>query len=189
MIKCNWCGNSAQELYTCSTSHGETKLCDKCKEAFDNNKCRRCGSVIDELLSDKGLCFSCMQVNKESKARRREESISGLGIKMISDVEFTTKDYDQWTTMGKEFSPDDMKFHEMRHIWINVKLNAAGVYDFETIEENYNSIEILLDRNFSKLVNNKCRILICDDSAERRELARSGAVVIDSEAKVIILQA
>jgi hypothetical protein len=136
--------------------------------------------------------MTCVQADLKEKSKRREEVMMGVDMDAINElssgVTLTNDDYDRWMTMGKAFTPNDMKnSRELRRLWIMVKFNAAGVYDNETITKNLADVETLLDRNFSKLIGNKCRLLIANDAEKRREVRQNK--VIDYENETYILQA
>jgi hypothetical protein len=76
---------------------------------------------------------------------------------------------------------------ELKRIWIMVKFNASGIYDNSVISENLVAIETLLERNFSKLIGNKCNIII-GNTSEQRKIVRNSEV-IDYEDEVYILKA
>jgi hypothetical protein len=138
-----------------------------------------------------GLCTNCIQVNIREKSKKQEEVRLGVDRQLLdnitSDLTFTDADYEKWITLGKSFSSDSMRdSKELRRIWIMVKFNAAGIYDNNVIADNFKDIEALLDRNFSKLINNTCRILIGNTGEARRIVKNS--TVIDYENEVYILK-
>lgn len=192
MNKCEWCGKVKDTLEMYTDAIGEThSICTECKEKVDSCQCRKCGNPTDPNMMINGLCTTCVQVYLMEKSKKQEEVRMGVDRSMVesitSEVVLTDKDYEHWLTMGKTFSPENMSNKELRRIWIMVKFNAAGVYDGRVISDNLADIETLLDRNFSKLIGNKCRLLIGNDSESRRIVRQS--TVIDYENEVYILQA
>lgn len=190
MNKCEWCNKVTSELFSYTDAIGEEhKICQSCKNSVDACECRKCGTVTDPSMMIDGLCTTCIQVKLRDKSKRQEEVRMGIDaptIEETGDLELTDEDYERWMLLGKNFSPNDMKSVEMRRLWIMVKFNAAGIYDNKTISENLENIEILLERNFSKLVNNKCRIII-GNTAENRQIVKQ-AEVIDYEDEAYILK-
>lgn len=192
MSKCEWCGKVTDNLESYTDAIGEShSICASCKQSVDNCECRKCGTMSDPNMMIDGLCTNCIQANLKMKSKKKEEVRMGVDRDLLSsitsDMTFTDADYEAWLTMGKTFSPDNMKdSKELRRIWIMVKFNAAGIYDGKIISENFADIETLLDRNFSKLVNNTCRILI-GNTGEARKIVRN-STVIDYENEVYILK-
>jgi hypothetical protein len=193
MAKCAWCGKNFEELEEYIDAIGQHySICKDCKKSVDEFECRKCGRPTDPGMMVNGLCMTCVQADLKEKSKRREEVMMGVDMDAINElssgVTLTNDDYDRWMTMGKAFTPNDMKnSRELRRLWIMVKFNAAGVYDNETITKNLADVETLLDRNFSKLIGNKCRLLIANDAEKRREVRQNK--VIDYENETYILQA
>lgn len=190
MSKCEWCGRLVDELHIHTDAIGDNhSICNNCLQDVEDCVCRKCGNPVDPSLMINGLCTTCIQADMKIKSKRREEVRMGVDVGMYdcitSDVEFTEDEYERWLTMGKTFSPEDMSIKELRNLWIMVKLNAAGIYDREVVAKNFSNIEALLDRNFSKLIHNKCRIVI-GNTADTRRIVRSSRV-IDYENEVYIL--
>ena len=190
MARCEWCGKATEEREIYTDAIGENhSICASCKETVDDCTCRKCGSTVDPHLMINGLCTNCIQLELKNKSKKREEVQMGVDSDVISDltseIEFTDEEYEKWLTWGHAFSPENMNVKELRRMWIMVKLNAAGVYDNSVISKNFPDIELLLDRNFSKLVKQKCRILI-GNSGETRRIVRESKV-IDYENEVYIL--
>jgi hypothetical protein len=126
------------------------------------------------------------------KQVRKEEAINGLSAdaarSVMSDVEMTEKDFEDWMMMSKAFSPKDLKESvELRRIWIMVKLMTAGIKDQDVINDNIVDIETLLDRCFSKIINNKCKLIIAYDKDTRSLVKKSE--VIDYLNQVYIIKA
>lgn len=191
MHKCEWCGRTV-ELVQYKDAIGEVhNICKSCKTKVDSCKCRKCGTIVDPNMMIDGLCTNCIQVKMRDKSRKREEAMMGVDSDPFleaRELQMTNEDYERWLTFDSTYSPKDMKeSRELRRLWILVKLNAVGIYDNELISNNFVNIELLLNRNFSKLVNNKCKIVI-DNSSEVRKVIRNSDV-IDYEYKVYILQA
>lgn len=191
MAKCSWCGRVTAKLQVVEGVDGSTKVCAACAEKFNNNLCRKCGAPTSTVEMINGLCLSCFQLQLNEKAKRQEEIAVGVDKEALdiikSEVVFTDEDYEQWLTMGKAFSPDDMQnSRELRRLWILVKLNASGVYDGNVISDNLADIETLLDRNLQKLINRRCRIVVADTAKLRREVVQEP--VIDYEGQVYILE-
>lgn len=187
MSKCKWCGKVEQSLHSVIDAFGnKSDVCSNCFDSFSHNECRRCGNTSAELID--GLCLNCFQIKLNEKQKRREEVISGVDEVSYgeSDLEFTDEDYDAWMTMGKTFSPNDMKNSTLlRRLWIMVKLSATGIEDPEIINSHMDDIEKLIDRAFSRLINNKCKLIIARDRESRR-LAQQK--LIDYENDVFIIQ-
>ena len=190
--RCKWCGKITNELTLYRDAIGEEhNICSSCLENAENNKCRKCGVITDSLLILDGLCTTCVQVKINEQSRRKEEARMGVDRELtdsiISELELTDEDYEQWLTMGKTFSDSDMANSvELKRIWIMVKLNASGIYDNDVIGDNIEDIESLLDRNFSKLVRRKCKLLIALTPQDRQLIRESN--VVDYENKVYILE-
>ncbi|MBO5388637.1 MAG: hypothetical protein J6A59_10935 [Lachnospiraceae bacterium] len=193
MSKCEWCGKISNDLVIYTDAIGDNKsICAECKKSVDACECRKCGTITDPNMMIDGLCTNCVQVNLQMKSKRKEEVRLGVDRGMLenitSEMTFTDEDYERWLTMGKTFSSENMKdSRELRRIWIMVKFNAAGIYDGKVISDNFSDIETLLDRNFSKLINNTCKILI-GNTGEARKVVRQ-STVIDYENQVYILKA
>ena len=190
MAKCSWCGKVTAKPQVIEAMDGSHRVCTSCAEKFNNNQCRKCGTTVSTDLLIQGMCMTCFQLQLNEKAKRQEEIARGVDREALdiikSEVVFTDEDYEQWLTMGKAFSPDDMKnSRELRRLWILVKLNASGVYDGTVISDNVADIETLLDRNLQKLINRRCRIVIANNSKLRREVLQE--TVIDYEGQVYIL--
>lgn len=181
MATCEWCKKTAKNPNVVSDSFGDTSnVCDECKASIDNHECIKCGTVTDLLL--KGRCMNCYQVILQSKAKKKEEVLTGMigaddeDNVFASDVEFTDKEYEQWLTMGNTVSPSDIKGDiRLRRLWIIVKLSATGL-DAGLINEYIEDVEKLLDVCFSKLINNKCRIIIAN-TPENKKKVKSGEII------------
>ena len=189
--KCIWCSKITQELTPYKDAIGETHyICSKCLENVENNKCRKCGTITDSLMMIDGLCTTCVQLKINEQSRRKEEARMGVDREIsdgLAQLELTDEDYEQWLTMGNTFNNSDMsKSTELKRIWIMVKLNASGIYDNDIIIEHIEDIENLLDRNFSKLVKRKCKLLIAITPQDRQTIRESN--VLDYENKVYILE-
>ena len=193
MNKCEWCGKVSDSLEIYTDAIGDNhSICSNCKKSVDECECRKCGTITDPNMMIDGLCTNCIQASIKEKSKRKEEVRLGVDRGLLdtitSDLTFTDADYEKWLTFGKSFSSDNMKnSKELRRIWIMVKFNAAGIYDNKVISENFSDIEVLLDRNFSKLINNTCKILI-GNTGEARRIVRNSEV-IDYENEVFILKA
>lgn len=192
MKQCEWCNKHVDELIDYKDVIGENHhICKACKEDADNCICRKCGQVTDPSVMIDGLCMNCIQARMLEKSRKREEIQLGTDKELLkqvsSDVVLTDQDYENWLTLrnfGEKGRRKDTK--ELRRIWIMIKFNAANIYDNETISKNFNDIETILDRNFSKLIGNKCK-LILGTTPEARKTIR-GSEVIDYENEVYIVQ-
>lgn len=182
MAKCEWCGRSTSELKMHTDAIGDVyNICDKCDLVANTFRCRKCNNIVDSSLMIKGLCTTCVQVDMHNKSKKREEIRMGVDMDMSeplsSGLELSDEDYERWMTMDRTYTPEDLKkSKELRYIWIMVKLNSVGEYDNEVIKNNFNDIEELLDRNFSKLIGNKCRVIIGNNS-ENRKIIRSSEVI------------
>lgn len=192
-MKCEWCGKNESSLEVYTDAIGENhSICDDCMKLVNDCECRKCGAPTDPNMMINGLCTTCVQLYFREKSKKKEEARMGMDMELLNslteEVTLTDKDYESWLTLDKTFSPDDMRnSKELRRIWIMVKFNAAGIYEGDTISKNLPDIEELLDRNFSKLIGNKCRLLI-GDTADARKVIRQ-STVIDYENEVYILQA
>lgn len=185
MNKCEWCGKTAEKLNSITDEYGDIyHICDKCNTANTNHECIKCGSLI--TFGIKGMCTTCYQVKMNSMEKRKEEALSG--VVETDGLEFTDNEYEQWLTMGRTFTPNDIKkSRELRRIWIIVKLSAAGITDTNLISENFSDIEKVLDRSFSKLINNKCKLLLSTNAESRKAIKKGN--IIDNEHLVYILEA
>ena len=193
MTKCEWCGKKVKSLNVVNDAFEDTvsNICDDCKKKLEAHECIKCGSKQGIII--RGMCTKCYQSVMYEKQVKKEEVLSGLssvddeGI-TSSSMEFTDDEYEKWMSMGKTYSHKDIKESaELRRIWIMVKLAAVGITDKDVIDSHIEIIEELIDRCFSKLVNNKCRLIIVQDS-ETRKIARR-AEVIDYIDDVFILKA
>lgn len=193
MAKCEWCGKNTEELKMHTDAIGDVyNICNNCEQVANTFRCRKCNSLVDSTLMIKGLCTTCIQVDMHNKSKRREEIRMGVDRDMVeplaSALELSDEDYEKWLTMDNTYTPDDLKrSKELRYIWIMVKLNSVGEYDNEVIKENFNDIEELLNRNFSKLIGNKCKVIIGNNS-DNRKIIR-GSEVIDYVNQSYILKA
>lgn len=191
-MKCEWCGSRTNDTVEYIDALGDKHMiCKSCQKTVDNCECRKCGDTVDTSMMINGLCMNCIQAEMLSKSKKKEEARLGVDSDimdtMSSDIELTESDYERWMTMGKAFSPSDMQSSkELRRIWIMVKFNATGVYEPETISKHIDDIEKILDRNLSKLVGNKCKVVIANN-AEMRKLVRQKEV-IDYEREIYIFK-
>lgn len=192
MQRCEWCGKQTDDIVDYTDAIGDKhKVCKSCHKTVDDCECRKCGETVDSSMMINGLCMNCIQAEIMLKSKKREEVRMGVDSDILdtmsSEISITKTDYEKWLTMGKTFSPNDMqKSKELRRLWIMVKFNAIGIYDPETISKHIGSIEIILDRNLSKLVGNKCRIIIAND-AKTRSIVRQQDV-LDYEKEVYIIK-
>lgn len=192
MAKCEWCHKNVDDLVNYTDAIGDMHMvCPSCYKTVEDCECRKCGSPVDPAMMINGLCNNCVQVELMKKSKRREEARIGMDRATLdaisSEIKLSDSDYEQWLTLGKTFSSSDMNIQELRRMWIMVKFNAAGIYDFNTIADNYESIERILDRNFSKLLGNRCRIMIAS-TAEQRRVVRQQEI-IDYDKEVYIFKA
>lgn len=191
MAKCEWCNKNVNSLNVITDSFGEVQnVCDSCKESHSANECIVCGSVTDMIL--KGRCMNCYQAILHTKAKKKEEALNGVmgtdeySASISSELELTEEDYERWLTMGNTVSPKDIKEDvRLRRMWIIVKLSTAGI-DMDLINEYAPIVEELLETCFSKLIRNKCRIVIANNS-ETKKLVKSGTI-IDYKDDVYILK-
>ena len=178
MQKCEWCGKKTEDIIEYTDALGDRHLvCKECYKSVEDCECRKCGETVDSSMMINGLCMNCVQADIMVKSKKREEARMGVDSDILDtmseEVSITKSDYEKWMTMGKTFSSKDMqKSKELRRIWIMVKLNATGVYDTTVISKHIGDIEKILDRNLSKLVGNKCRVLIANN-AEKSEGKRA----------------
>ena len=182
MVKCEWCGKNTNKTNVHIDGLGDThNICDECKNDASVFRCRKCKMERDSAIMINGVCTYCMQVQVYNKCKKQEEIRMGVDKDMleplISELELSDEDYERWLTMGNAYTPNDLKkSKELRYIWILVKLNSVGGYSNDVVRKHFNDIEELLDRNFSKLIGNKCRLIIGDNSANRR-IIRDSAVI------------
>jgi hypothetical protein len=122
-------------------------------------------------------------------ARRKEEVRLGVDPELTeveSGTELSEDDFQMWLTLGKSYSPQDMaRSQELKRIWIMVKLGTAGISNVDNMSEYIDCMEVLLDRNFSKLVGTRCNIIVAKDSEGRRQVRQSE--IIDYEKDVYIV--
>ena len=188
--KCDWCKKSSNNLNEHIDSlRNINYICEDCMKKIKEHKCRKCEALTDSMFEIQGLCMNCYQAELYKINKRKEAVRLGVDSEiaqcLTSDLEFTDADYEHWVTMGKTYSIDDAKNSvELRRMWILIKLNSTGLYDQDIILKNFKDIEILLDRNLSKLVNKKCKIII-GNSAETRAMIRQSDV-LDMENAVVI---
>lgn len=185
MNRCEWCGKAAEKLNSITDEYGDKyNICSSCEVSNRNHECIKCGNLI--TFGIKGMCTTCYQVKMNDLERRKEEALNG--VPETSALSFTDEEYEQWLTMGNAYSPADIqKSRELRRIWIIVKLGAAGITDAELISENFKDIEVLLNRCFTKLIHNKCRLLLSVDDTSRKAIKAGN--IIDSEKSVYIIEA
>lgn len=186
MGRCEWCNGEFNSLIEYIDAIGENhSICEKCNHDYvEGCECRKCGDTVDPMIMINGLCSKCVQADIMKRSKKREEAMMSMGIDTLTKIgrkaagiEFTNDDYEQWLVFGSTYKEGDiMRSVELKRIWIMVKLNATGVYEPSLIADNYKDIEALLDRNFTKLVGNKCKIILAN-TPESRKLVREGEVI------------
>lgn len=187
MKSCAWCGKLTNDLIT----YKGDKVCKKCHSSVTSSKCRKCGELFPEENMFRGLCISCLQVEEVERAKRREEALVGIDVNTFDSGEtsFTEADFERWMTYDPDhrgFTPKDFKESMfLRRLWIMTKLNAAGIVDEAVINRSMADIEELIESNFSKLINNKCRFFIFNSMSDRRKAA--GMKCIAHKNKVYIM--
>lgn len=196
MGNCVWCGKESSSLIPYVDVLGDTyNICESCNETVvEGCECRKCGDTVDPLMMINGMCTNCIQAEITNKSRKQEEVRRRVGVDIISEmdngedsVELTDEDYEHWITFSNKYSKTDiMRSQELKRMWVLIKLNATGVYDNKVIGENFKDIEELLDRNFTKMIGKRCRIVIAD-TASARKMVRDNEVV-DHSNKVYILK-
>lgn len=198
MIKCKWCKRKVNEteIKEFTDIMGTTvNICESCYEkAVVGSTCIKCGKAVEPTMLMDGLCMSCSQIEMNRKAKEKEELLSGvdstLASMVTSDMEFTQEDYEHWLTLRDDYRADGPYKNFARQSWILVKLSAAGITS-ETVQANdIESIETLLDRNLSKLIKNKCKLIIVNSAEARRSIFRDpdiGDNILDYDHNVYII--
>jgi hypothetical protein len=192
MGRCDWCNSKVDTLEEYTDAIGSIRyICKACRETVDRCECRKCGATTDPLIMVDGLCTTCIQAKLHESAKKKEEVRLGVDPELTdveSGTELTEDDFQKWLTLGKAYSPQDMaKSQELKRIWIMVKLGTAGISNADDMSEYIDCMETLLDRNFSKLVGNRCNIIVAKDSEGRRKVRQSE--IIDYEKEVYIVRA
>lgn len=207
MKRCAWCRKKVANLFDYENLiYGDiSAVCKECYDSATANKCRRCNGDIDFAISLDGLCNNCMQVIANEKQKRKEEVFNGVTKKnideIIPDTAIEDKDYEMWMTLSNAFTckdfeacmdMDNLKTEKavinaraLRKIWINVKFNASGIYDDDVISKNYDDIDEVLTRSFTKLVGNKCKLIISTLPGSTEILRNSK--IIDYKGNVYII--
>lgn len=167
MGKCAWCGKMATELEKVMSLGNSYNICAKCKEAFDNEECIKCGEQVTGSNSIKGMCYGCSQDEYDEQQRKIEEMANGVASEQIdtylTEFEFTEADYERWVTFGQgNFSPAYRK--KCRHNWIRAKLVGEYGWSAEIVEGSINEIESLLERYMSKVIDKRYKIVYYDPS-------------------------
>ena len=142
-------------------------------------------------INIQGKCETCYQLEMVERQKRQSEVQQGL-VDFDDEVnerqvKITESDFQKWLTMSNTFKPSDLaRSIELKRLWIFVKLRLAGIYDNDVINENMGDLEILLNRCFSKLVGNKCRLFIVSTSRDMQRIKRDE--IIDFEGNSYILK-
>lgn len=200
MIKfnnCSFCGKKSNKLVKIQDSCLQEHLvCEECKKSLDNNECRNCGSVIDDILKYdfKGLCSSCWQAYNIKKFREKEEAYLGARTTAFDELCIPNDGemnenlaYQYWMTMksqNKEFTPELMANPQTgvfyRRFWATTKIfeltacrtgEAFGTEKFtkaynELAKEYLQTVIDLLDQNMSRILERECTLMICNTTAE-----------------------
>jgi len=190
MKECAYCGKKVETLVKVSDSFEDSyNVCNECKEKLDAGVCRVCGKPMD--INIQGKCETCYQLEMVERQKRQSEVQQGL-VDFDDEVnerqvKITESDFQKWLTMSNTFKPSDLaRSIELKRLWIFVKLRLAGIYDNDVINENMGDLEILLNRCFSKLVGNKCRLFIVSTSRDMQRIKRDE--IIDFEGNSYILK-
>lgn len=187
MKACVWCGKLTNDL----VKYKGDNVCKKCHTSVTNSKCRKCGELFPEEVMLRGLCINCLQVEEIERAKRREDALVGIDVDSFDSGEtsFTEEEFEKWMTYDPDkrgYTPKDFKESMLlRRLWIMTKLNAAGIVDEAVINQNMTDIEELIEYNFSKLINNKCRFFIMNKVSDRKKTA--GMKCIAHKGKVYIM--
>ncbi len=175
MRTCDWCESLSNELM----NYEGSRICKECyNKATVKHVCRECGVSTPKQGMINGLCSRCFENSIKEKAERRERASLGIASSdmLSTDLVFTEDDYNKWVTYdpnNKGFSPEDFKKSTvLRRLWIMTKLKAAGITDEDVINDNMEDIEYIIDKNFSKLINNKCKIVIITKMSDRRGITQ-----------------
>jgi hypothetical protein len=190
MVKCDWCKKEVEAVEDYTDVIGTIRyICKACRETVDNCECRKCGTLTDPSMMIDGLCTTCVQAQIYEKSKLREEVDYGSqeAIDATGGKKMTNEDLQIWLTLGNSYSPNDMRSHEMKRLWIMVKLGTSGITDEKDMPEYIDCMEKMLDRNFTKLIGHRCDVIAAKDSESRKRVRQSK--VIDFEKDVYIVEA
>lgn len=150
--------------------------------------CKRCGKSMAVLVN--GLCSKCEQLRMYEINQEKEEKALGVDLESLTEdnlnSEMTDDNYNQWMTMGKTFSPQDMKNStQLKRMWIVVKLKTSGINDNKLISKYVPYVENILDRSFDKFVNQPCKIIIKATQESEQLIQQSKVIEHENELYII----
>lgn len=178
MSLCEYCGKGEGTI-----QHGTSKICKKCNDRISEGRCIRCGKILGVDVGYNGMCSNCTQLyiaekSKEefyAEAQAEADRVNELRPKDENGdpiITFTTQDYEKWLTWDPDHKGFNVKDFEentvLRRIWIIVKFYAAGYFDTETINENMEDVEKLINKHIKDLIGHKCGIKIISKVSETR---------------------
>lgn len=184
MEYCDWCKKSSKSLVKVSSLGNDYKVCPECHTAFSNGVCRVCGETLG-LNSLEGCCILCAQRDFYEVKKKQEEVSNGLDPEIqklySSSSIIDENDFNRWMTFGQgNFTPESQKRN--RQNWIRNKLSTSEFWTPELIELNMDDIEILMDRNFSKIFGRKYVIIYMTESN-----AYKFVECVDKEGRVLLV--
>lgn len=212
MAKCEWCKRETQNIVDVQDSMmNDISICSKCNENYvEKHICRKCKKVIS--ININGLCTQCLQVETLNENKRKQQALMGVIendvinkygelVSQTSDDDFTDDDFDRFMQIDRQYTFGDMqKSHELKFIWVLVKLSATGLYDNDTlnklIQDNLADIEDLLDAHLKDIyeylnsqtgLNRRCKLII-DCNSDTRRIIKKASNILANKNNIYILQ-
>ena len=163
MKYCEWCSDITDKLSEVkSLGTGATyKICDACKEKFENEECIKCGEII--VGKDiAGKCLDCAVEQSEMEQIQENDVAEGIdpdSLKRYRDaVNVTEDDIERWLVLSvTEYTPEEKRKH--RFNWLKSKLLFRGTWTSELIDENLDDLTAIIDKYSYGLVKNKYDII------------------------------
>lgn len=157
---CKWCKTKLDKSYKINNN---TEVCERCYNSHLEKVCWKCHEPLG-MNSVDGKCPKCYQVDYSIRQRKIEEMAMGVNSeiqKMLSSpLEFTDADYNKWMTTNLSGNRITKQVRDsFRKDWLYANLIGKYNWTKESIEANYASIEMILDRNFSKMIGKKMMLV------------------------------